>query len=189
MADQQRSLSDPNIRPLPATGATRIQKPSAMHDATRDPETLRDADTVVSRFPIVVQMPPLSEHFYSREKLLGTVGQSLRSPGSICVVHGVGGVGKTLLAAQYSHKHEKYYDAIFWLQADTLPGLADSYLQMVTALGIANNLEDHHQVIAKGRNWLQETGPYSTKVICTSCLLYTSPSPRDGLLSRMPSSA
>ena len=24
---------------------------------------------------------------------------------------------------------------------------------------------------------------------CTSCLLYTSPSPRDGLLSRMPSSA
>ena len=25
--------------------------------------------------------------------------------------------------------------------------------------------------------------------ICTTCLLYTSPSPRDGLLSRMPSSA
>ena len=25
--------------------------------------------------------------------------------------------------------------------------------------------------------------------ICNSCLLYTSPSPRDGLLSRMPSSA
>ena len=30
---------------------------------------------------------------------------------------------------------------------------------------------------------LAETGPYC------SCLLYTSPSPRDGLLSRMPSSA
>ena len=27
------------------------------------------------------------------------------------------------------------------------------------------------------------------KIIYTSCLLYTSPSPRDGLLSRMPSSA
>ena len=25
--------------------------------------------------------------------------------------------------------------------------------------------------------------------LCTACLLYTSPSPRDGLLSRMPSSA
>ena len=30
---------------------------------------------------------------------------------------------------------------------------------------------------------------YSTKVILNACLLYTSPSPRDGLLSRMPSSA
>ena len=29
----------------------------------------------------------------------------------------------------------------------------------------------------------------ATVVLSTSCLLYTSPSPRDGLLSRMPSSA
>ena len=29
----------------------------------------------------------------------------------------------------------------------------------------------------------------NTLVRCYSCLLYTSPSPRDGLLSRMPSSA
>ena len=28
-----------------------------------------------------------------------------------------------------------------------------------------------------------------TKVLADACLLYTSPSPRDGLLSRMPSSA
>ena len=44
--------------------------------------------------------------------------------------------------------------------------------------------------------WLQEN--YDAEVICytadvgqeiDSCLLYTSPSPRDGLLSRMPSSA
>ena len=27
------------------------------------------------------------------------------------------------------------------------------------------------------------------KIMCNTCLLYTSPSPRDGLLSRMPSSA
>ena len=33
------------------------------------------------------------------------------------------------------------------------------------------------------RNWNTDFRPYS------NCLLYTSPSPRDGLLSRMPSSA
>ena len=29
----------------------------------------------------------------------------------------------------------------------------------------------------------------NTKVLCNACLLYTSPSPRDGATSRMPSSA
>ena len=31
--------------------------------------------------------------------------------------------------------------------------------------------------------------PYSPEARASGCLLYTSPSPRDGLLSRMPSSA
>ena len=30
---------------------------------------------------------------------------------------------------------------------------------------------------------------WANQVLCVTCLLYTSPSPRDGLLSRMPSSA
>jgi hypothetical protein len=86
----------------------------------------------------------------------------LRSPGLICIFHGVGGVGKTLAAVQYIYTHKEHYDAIFWLQADTAPGLADSYLQMVMALGIFNGTEDHHHIIDKGRNWLQETGPSSS---------------------------
>ena len=44
------------------------------------------------------------------------------------------------------------------------------------------------------RDW-ERTGIYPDhyvcvdSVVCNHCLLYTSPSPRDGLLSRMPSSA
>ena len=33
------------------------------------------------------------------------------------------------------------------------------------------------------------TGPGGSQILLDDCLLYTSPSPRDGLLSRMPSSA
>ena len=36
---------------------------------------------------------------------------------------------------------------------------------------------------------IDPTGNYSETTAFNSCLLYTSPSPRDGLLSRMPSSA
>ena len=40
-------------------------------------------------------------------------------------------------------------------------------------------------------NWFTENGKISAKIdgAPAICLLYTSPSPRDGLLSRMPSSA
>ena len=43
----------------------------------------------------------------------------------------------------------------------------------------------------KIRDTMQETGKSREEVLATLkfCLLYTSPSPRDGLLSRMPSSA
>ena len=42
------------------------------------------------------------------------------------------------------------------------------------------------------RDGVLDSGPKATTLICGQfnvCLLYTSPSPRDGLLSRMPSSA
>ena len=39
------------------------------------------------------------------------------------------------------------------------------------------------------QGYKQDPGEYLTKTFTEVCLLYTSPSPRDGLLSRMPSSA
>ena len=44
-------------------------------------------------------------------------------------------------------------------------------------------MAQHMDKVAIVRSWQGKSGSHST------CLLYTSPSPRDGLLSRMPSSA
>ena len=46
-------------------------------------------------------------------------------------------------------------------------------------------IDDEHQVVAIAEASLEVQRPADG----WSCLLYTSPSPRDGLLSRMPSSA
>ena len=54
--------------------------------------------------------------------------------------------------------------------------------------GSTNGLEVGSPVVAVGSPLGLEGGP-SLSVGVISCLLYTSPSPRDGLLSRMPSSA
>ena len=44
-------------------------------------------------------------------------------------------------------------------------------------------------VITSGQTFAQPGATAVTQAVYNSCLLYTSPSPRDGLLSRMPSSA
>ena len=58
--------------------------------------------------------------------------------------------------------------------------------------GVLFGLSKVFLIIVKGRRWLYEVRiirdhPLGVQVI--TCLLYTSPSPRDATLSRMPSSA
>lgn len=39
------------------------------------------------------------------------------------VLHGLGGIGKTQLAAQYARDHQEHYSCIFWLNADNITSL------------------------------------------------------------------
>jgi hypothetical protein len=111
-------------------------------------------------FPVHTVLHPPNEHFYGRNNLLAEVDKIFSKPGSLCILHGVGGVGKTLTAVEYIHRYRESFDAVFWLQADTAPGLSDSYLQLATALGFAQDTNDHLQAGDKSRLWLQETGMY-----------------------------
>jgi hypothetical protein len=153
IADQHKAAGD-NFNG-PALGPI---SPEATPTDRTSSTPVQDPDTGVPVFPVFVQVPPPNEHFYSRSNLLLDLDKCLSSSGAMCIVHGVGGVGKTLAAVQYSHIHKDQYDAVFWLHADTAPGLTDSYLKMALALGVADSPEDHHFIMAKGRNWLQETG-------------------------------
>ena len=58
----------------------------------------------------------------------------------------------------------------------------------IAALGAFDQpLPEHGQTPEQVLTQLDEVGSPAT--VASNCLLYTSPSPRDGLLSRMPSSA
>lgn len=150
IADQRRTVD--NAGQGPTTGASGgHERPNIVTAPSLG------AHPTVPNFPIQILVHPPNEHFYSREGLLSDAHKVLSSPGLVAIFYGVGGVGKTLAAVEYIYTYKENYDAIFWLQADTAPGLADSYLQMAMSLGLVNGTEDQNHVIDKGRVWLQET--------------------------------
>ena len=77
----------------------------------------------------------------------------------------------------------RHYEVVFLVhpdQSEQVPGMIERYTQLVTEKGgSVHRMED----------WGRRQLAYPINKIHKACLLYTSPSPRDGLLSRMPSSA
>ena len=110
------------------------------------------------QFPVMTIGHPPNESFFGRERDIAKIHESLSIPGDICLIHGVGGVGKTLTAVEYAYRYRKSYDCTFWLQADTAPGLAESYGEIAHALGLVQGNEDQGQVIGLSRDWMENTG-------------------------------
>ena len=92
--------------------------------------------------------------------------------------------------------------------SDTVPygGAYDGALGVVAALAVIQALHDAGERLTHPLQWVNfaaeeatmgggttgsqaMTGIFNMQMLNKACLLYTSPSPRDGLLSRMPSSA
>ena len=120
-----------------------------------EPVLIYRAPTV--QFPVMTIGHPPNESFYGRDQDIAKIHKSLSIPGDMCVIHGVGGVGKTLTAVEYAYRYKKSYDCIFWLQADTAPGLAESYGEIAHALRLVRGSEDQGQIIGLSRDWMENT--------------------------------
>ena len=64
---------------------------------------------------------PKAAVFVARECELTAIHRLLygHDERSIAVLHGLGGIGKTLLAVAYLRRHKRQYSAIFWIDAST----------------------------------------------------------------------
>src|SRR5205823_10383932 len=75
----------------------------------------------VSNIPIRVP-----EHFLGRDDALSDVAAALaRYEGRVAItaLHGLRGVGKTVLAAAYAERHRGDYRATWWVRAETEAGM------------------------------------------------------------------
>ena len=116
------------------------------------------------QFPVLTIVHPPNESFYGRDNDISFLHESVSNPGEICVVHGLGGVGKTLTTVEYAYRYREAYDCIFWLQADTAPGLAESYCDIAHSLGLVRGNEDQGQIIELSRDWMECTSKSKLKL-------------------------
>ncbi|OAP54552.1 hypothetical protein AYL99_11000 [Fonsecaea erecta] len=75
-----------------------------------------------------------------------------------CVIHGMGGVGKTQVAIEYTYRHRRSYDFIFWIKSENEAVFANSITQISTSLclGLAETLASARAVEAV-RKWFENS--------------------------------
>ncbi|KAK5201852.1 hypothetical protein LTR16_001250 [Cryomyces antarcticus] len=105
-----------------------------------------------------------NRHFFGREALLKKIRESLRPAEGTglksLVLHGLGGVGKTRLALQYANSSRAQFDAIFWIAADTIIKLRQSFLEVSRRLCLTlddRDSQDAVVAVSKVKAWLDET--------------------------------
>jgi hypothetical protein len=116
-----------------------------------------------------LQAVPEAAQFVAREAELAEMRRQLHGhkSRSTVVLHGLGGIGKTQLAIEYSRRNKESYTAVFWLNANDDDSLKLSFrhiaqyiledrksnpcTNMLASLDLDENLD---QVVAAVKTWL-----------------------------------
>jgi tetratricopeptide (TPR) repeat protein len=82
--------------------------------------------------------PLRNAHFVGREDLLHRLEIDLDWGSSVAVqaLHGLGGVGKTQLAAEFAHRHLDDYDLVAWINSETPTLIPEQLAGLAPALGV-----------------------------------------------------
>ena len=105
-------------------------------------------------------LPPRNSLFTGREDILGELHRKLISEG-IAVLNGLGGIGKTQIAIEYSHRvqnaespcKENPYEWILWVKSDTDLALSRTLSAIAQHLNLTWKSEEEQ--IASVEEWLE----------------------------------
>lgn len=134
---------------------------------------LSSLSTAVNGDPITTVSAAQNPVFTGRDEVLsklhsmlmpsfGPRDVSLRSRRS-CVIHGVGGMGKTETAIEYTYRYRACYQHIFWLKAQSNVTLSESFIKATRKIGL-NQKGSLDNVIQEGLEWFQATGEVNLKL-------------------------
>jgi tetratricopeptide (TPR) repeat protein len=99
-------------------------------------------------------------NFTGRESLLAELMTALMSgqPAALTQdISGLGGVGKTQLAVEYTYRHATKYDVVWWVRAEELTTLAADYAALAGPLALSQREASEQLVVVQAvRRWLMQ---------------------------------
>jgi TIR domain/Tetratricopeptide repeat/NB-ARC domain len=134
------------------------------HRPAMAPPTPRGAATQGPRLPgslpALWNVPPRSAMFTGRDGLLTQLRERTASGGLVAAqaLHGMGGIGKTLLASEFAHRYAADYDVVWWVDAEQ-PGLiGEQFANLATAAEVAGVTMDVPAAAAAVMAYLRRRG-------------------------------
>lgn len=103
-------------------------------------------------------------HFVGRRSVLAHMkdvlaSKNLQRQASIALA-GLGGVGKTQLATQFTWENKDQFEVVLWVQADSVPKLERGFSKLAQSLNLpsARSQGSLRQVVDEAMQWLSSTG-------------------------------
>ncbi|MFF0251030.1 NB-ARC domain-containing protein [Micromonospora zamorensis] len=136
MSDGPGSITAGSVSGIASTGeqATNVQYIAA-HATVLPAEALLAPEAVAAPAGLV-NLPMRPHPFVGREDALRRLGAAAGDAGPLIVqaVHGLGGIGKSTLAARWAGAHSDVYAPIWWITADSPAALDAGLVALATAL-------------------------------------------------------
>ncbi len=103
---------------------------------------------------------PRNPFFTGREGILAALHTHLHVEQVVALtqsyaLRGLGGIGKTQIALEYTYRHALEYSAIFWIEAETIEHVMSSLLHIAELLQLPERQEaDQQRIVAAVQRWL-----------------------------------
>ena len=152
-----RRLTNQPLTPKPNLGTLRQLPPRERPQQVFENSQPGDTQEFIENVPY-----KRNTFFTGREPLLRQLHEMLHRKGSSALsqpqaLSGLGGIGKTQTALEYSYRYRHEYHAIFWIRAESEAALNTSYAEIAKRLALPEQeAPDPDKLIQAVKHWVEQ---------------------------------